>query len=428
MSTTETAPARTGSAGPMLDSAGDAQRRSALRRMRTVATGLLILAAIIFVATHGHGGVWGYVNAASEAAMVGAVADWFAVTALFRHPLGLPIPHTAIIPERKDSIGENLEEFVTENFLTAQNVQERLAGAHVARRIGEWLAEPANARRVVDQSAPALARAVGNIKDEDVKVLLDRVLLPRLGREPVSELLGTLLEGIVQDGSHHGLVDLTARELHAWVRDNQESVTSIIGERAPWWSPKWLDDTVSTRLHTEIVKWLEDIRDNPQHPVRGALDNVLRQLADQLQHDPDTMAQTEALKIRLLSHPNVSTSLVSLWRSGRDVLVEALNDPDGDLRARLTRLITDTGQRLVTDPQLQASVDHQISEMAGHLVSTYGRELSSVISQTIQRWDGKEASERIELHVGRDLQFIRINGTVVGGLVGLLIYTVSQFL
>ena len=428
MSTAETAPARSAPSGPMLDSAGDARRRSALRRMRFVATGLLVLAATVFVATHGHGGVWGYVNAASEAAMVGAVADWFAVTALFRHPLGLPIPHTAIIPERKDSIGENLEEFVTENFLTADNVQERLAGAQVARRIGEWLAEPVNARRVVDQSAPALARAVGNIKDEDVKGLLDRVLLPRVAREPVSELLGTLLEGIVDDGSHHGLVDLTARELHAWVRDNRSSVTSIISERAPSWSPKWLDDTVSTRLHTEIVKWLEDIRDNPNHPVRGALDNVLRQLADQLQHDPDTMQQTEALKVRLLSHPNVSTSLLSLWRSGQTVLVDALNDPDGDLRVRLARLIGDTGQRLVTDPELQAAVDRRISEVAGHLVSTYGRELSSVISQTIQRWDGKEASERIELHVGRDLQFIRINGTVVGGLVGLLIYTVSQFL
>lgn len=409
-------------------SPADLERRRRLRKMRLVAGSLLVLAAIIFVVTHGHGGVWGYVNAAAEAAMVGAVADWFAVTALFRHPLGLKVPHTAIIPERKDSIGHSLEDFVTDNFLTAENVQQRLATAQVPLRVGRWLAEPANARRVVNESAPSLAKGINSISDTEVGDFLGRVLLPRLAREPVSPILGSLLEGVVKDGSHRQVVDLVVRELHDWVRDNEETVVSLIGSRAPWWSPRWLDDTVAARLHIELVRWLADIRDTPDHQVRRAVDDLLAKLADNLQNDPTTMERTEQLKVRVLSHPSVGDSLVSMWQSVKRVVVEALEDPDSDLRERLVRAIGDLGGRIVSDDELRASLDRRLGEMTGHIVTTYGHEISTVISQTIERWDGEEASKRIELHVGRDLQFIRINGTVVGGLVGLVIYTLAQLL
>lgn len=415
------------SAGMTL-SAADLERRSRLRKMRLVATSLLVVAAIIFVVTHGHHGAWGYLNAAAEAAMVGAVADWFAVTALFRHPLGLKVPHTAIIPERKDSIGHSLEDFVTDNFLTAENVQQRLATAQVPMRVGRWLAEPANARRVVTESAPSLAKGIDSISDAEVGDFLGRVLLPRLAREPVSPILGTLLEGVVKDGSHRQVVDLVVRELHDWVRDNEATVTSLIGSRAPWWSPRWLDDTVAARLHVELVRWLADIRDTPDHQVRQAVDDLLAKLADNLQNDPTTMERTEQLKVRVLSHPSVGDSLVGMWQSVKRVVVESLEDPESDLRERLVRALTDLGGRIVTDDNLRASLDRRLGEISGHVVTTYGHEISTVISQTIERWDGDEASKRIELHVGRDLQFIRINGTVVGGLVGLLIYTLAQLL
>ncbi|RNI20350.1 DUF445 domain-containing protein [Flexivirga caeni] len=396
--------------------------------MRLIATSLLAIAAVIFVVTHGHGGLWGYVNAAAEAAMVGAVADWFAVTALFRHPLGLKVPHTAIIPERKDSIGHSLEDFVTDNFLTAENVQQRLATAQVPMRVGRWLSEPENADRVVTQSAPALAKGIESISDAEVGDFLRRVMLPRLAKEPVSPMLGHLLEGIVEDGSHRQVVDLVVRELHGWVRDNEQAVTSILGARAPWWSPKWLDDTVTARLHVELVRWLADVRDNPDHDMRKAVDNLLAKLADNLQNDPATMQRTEELKIRVLSHPSVATSLVGMWQSLKRVVVESLDDPESELRARISRGLSDFGSRIVADDELRASMDRRLGEVAGHVVTTYGREISTVISQTIERWDGDEASKRIELHVGRDLQFIRINGTVVGGLVGLIIHTLAQFL
>jgi uncharacterized membrane-anchored protein YjiN (DUF445 family) len=409
-------------------SPADLERRSRLRKMRLVATSLLVVAAIVFVVTHGHPGFWGYLNAAAEAAMVGAVADWFAVTALFRHPLGLKVPHTAIIPERKDSIGHSLEDFITDNFLTAQNVQQRLATAQVPMRVGRWLAEPANARRVVTESAPALAKGIGSISDAEVGDFLSRVLLPRLAREPVSPLLGSLLEGIVKDDSHRQVVDLVVRELHDWVRDNEATVTSLIGSRAPWWSPRWLDDTVTARLHVELVRWLADIRDTPDHQVRQAIDDLLTKLADNLQNDPSTMERTEQLKVRVLSHPSVGDSLVGMWQSVKRVVVESLEDPDSELRERIVRALTDLGGRIVTDDGLRGSLDRRLGEISGHVVTTYGHEISTVISQTIERWDGDEASKRIELHVGRDLQFIRINGTVVGGLVGLLIYSLAQLL
>lgn len=413
--------------GPLLGPA-DEQRRAGLRRMRLVATGLLGLAAVIFVLTYERGGFWGYVNAASEAAMVGAVADWFAVTALFRHPLGLKVPHTALIPRKKDQLGASLEDFVTENFLTPQLVQERLAQADVTLRVGEWLRRPDNADRVVQEVAPTLAHAVASVRDDEVRTLLESFLLPRLAREPVSPVAGSLLEGVVQDGSHHGLVDIATRELHTWASANKAVIAGIIGERAPWWSPRWLDDTVIDRIYVEITSWLTDVRDQPKHPARLALDDLLAQLAQDLQHDPATMERAEQLKARLLLHPGVADGMLSVWGSVQRTLVDALGDPEGPLRARLAVILADLGDRLVRDADLRDSLERRLSDAVGYVVQTHGREISTLISQTVARWDGDEAARRIELQVGRDLQFIRINGTVVGGLVGLLIHALTQLL
>ncbi|AKU17235.1 membrane protein [Luteipulveratus mongoliensis] len=396
--------------------------------MRLVATSLLVLAAIVFVLTHGKDGVWGYVNAAAEAAMVGAVADWFAVTAIFRHPLGLPIPHTALIPKKKDQLGASLEDFVTENFLTADIVQERLAQAQIPLRLGRWVSDPVNAEVVVREASPALARAVASVQDDEVRTLLESFFLPRLAQEPVSEVAGHLLEGVLEERAHQGLVDLGIRQVHDWARDNKEAIASIIGARAPWWSPRWLDETVIDRLYLELLTWLADVRDTQQHPARLALDDFLATLAHDLQHDASTQERAEALKTRFLLHPGVADGMVSVWGSVQHTIVEALGDETGPLRRRLTVLLAEAGQRLVTDDELRGAVDRRLHDAVGYIVTTYGREISTLISQTVARWDGDEAARRIELQVGRDLQFIRINGTVVGGLAGLFIYATSQML
>ncbi len=406
----------------------DEQRRRGLRRMRTVAVGLLLLAAVVFAVTYGAGGFLGYVNAGAEASMVGAVADWFAVTALFKRPLGLPIPHTALIPRRKDMLGRSLEEFVTENFLHEEVVRDRVRVARVSERVGEWLAKPANAGWLVDETASILAIALARIRDEDMTDLVQEMLLPRLLAEPVSPMAGGILEEVVRDRAHHGLVDLALGEAHRWLLDNEGTFAELVAERAPWWSPQLVNDRVTRRLHIELLAWIEDIRDDPYHDVRLAFDRLLERLADDLQHDSETQERSENLKNRVLGQPQVVATATSLWNAVRRAVVEALEDTEGYLRRRALEETRAFAERLREDSALRERLDGHVADAAVFAVTRYGRELTTVITHTIDRWDGKEASRRIELHVGRDLQFIRINGTVVGGLVGVAIHAASTLL
>ncbi|MBW3086460.1 hypothetical protein KEM60_02681 [Austwickia sp. TVS 96-490-7B] len=409
-------------------SEADEERRRGFVRMRRVATGLLIAAAAVFVITLHQDGLLAYVNAAAEAAMVGALADWFAVTALFRHPMGIPIPHTALVPKKKDTFAHGLEDFVTGNFLTGEAARERYVAADVTRRLGVWLDDPAHSRRLADETAGLLARALTRVEPGDVRGLVEHSLVPRLVAEPVSPLAGALLGEVVDDGIHHSLVDIVVIEAHTWLVENPETFMAIIGERAPTWMPNWVNDIVADRLHLEAVTWIRDVRDNRGHRVRQALDDLLRDLARDLQEDPATMARAETIKERLLTHPQTADTAMSVWEVTRTALQRALEEEHSVLRERIAKELRRLGERLVAEPELRARVDERVGDTVADLVDTYGAELAPIISQVIARWDGKEAAEKIELHVGRDLQFIRINGTVVGGLAGLVIHTVSKLL
>jgi uncharacterized membrane-anchored protein YjiN (DUF445 family) len=412
----------------MLLGPADLVRRRGLRRMRAVALSLLVLAAFVFILTRNRDGAWGYVNATAEAAMIGALADWFAVTALFRHPLGIPIPHTAIIPNRKDSLGQSLEEFVTGNFLTVDAARERVVASDLSRRVGRWLSQEQHSVRVITEVAKASSRVLLAIEDDDMLGFVEQSLLPRLVNEPLSPVVGHLLESVVQDGDHHGLVDIALVEAHVWLSANEEAVASIVGARAPWWTPAWLDEKVIERVHREALSWVADVRDRPNHPARQALDDLLAQLARDLQHDPETAARAEALKVRMMTHPQIGPSVVGMWDALRSAMLGALDEADGQLRRRGVSALSEFGERLLNDPELRQRVDDHVADAIGFVVSAYGHEIAKVISQTVDRWDGKEAADRIELHVGRDLQFIRINGTIVGGLAGLAIHTLNVLL
>ena len=396
--------------------------------MRLLAVSLLVLAAIVFVATLrlDHSGVWGYVNTAAEAAMVGALADWFAVTALFRHPLGRPVPHTAIIPRRKNEIGRNLQEFVAENFLTVEIARERLAAAQVSERVGRWLLSVPNRRRVLTEVVRVVRAGMGRLSDDEVRGLVADFLVPRLVQEPASPIAGALLEGIVEEQTHHGLVDLGLEQLELWLRDNPGTYAEVLGTRAPWWSPPWLDERVIGWTYDQVLTWLREIRVDGRHPARRAFDDLLRRLADDLQHDEEVMARAESLKERLLTHPQVPETAVGLWQSFRTALESAMDDDGSYFHRRGDELLEHLGRHLVGDPVWQGRVEARLAEAVSFVVETYGSELAEVISVTVDRWDGREAAERIELHVGRDLQFIRINGTVVGALAGLVIHAVAQ--
>ena len=428
MATISAVTGRSAGTGSDTETDADRQRRRGLRRMRAVALSLLVLATIVYVLTRNTDGAWAYVNAAAEASMVGAIADWFAVTALFRHPLGLPIPHTAIIPTRKDALGRSLEEFVATNFLSEQVVKEKVISADLSLRVGRWLDDPAHSTRVIGEAAKVVRGALGVLNDADVASIVQQAVLPRLMNEPVSGMLGHFLSEIVRDGAHHGLVDLTADEAYRWLSEHEDTVAEAVGGRAPWWTPGWVDERVTRRIQKEVLAWVADIRDTPDHPARKSIDNLLSKLADDLQHDEATMARAEDLKRRVLTHPQVEPTITAVWAALRRGLIEAVDDPDGMLRQRGVSALAAFGARLGQDADLRARLDGYVANAVGYVATSFGPEIATVISDTVNRWDGKEAAAKIELHVGRDLQFIRINGTIVGGLAGLAIHAFSTLL
>jgi uncharacterized membrane-anchored protein YjiN (DUF445 family) len=282
-----------------------------------------------------------------------------------------------------------------------------------------------NARRVVDEAASLLHLVLSQVRDEDMATLIQEALLPRFLAEPVSPVAGSLLQEIVRDGAHRGVVDLVLEEAHRWLTQNEETFVEVVGERAPWWSPTALNDRITHRIHTEVVDWVEDIRNDPYHHARTALDSALGRLAEDLLHDPATQERMERLKDRVLSHPQLVVTATSLWNAFRRALMESLEDADGPLRNRAVLELVRFGERLEHDDELRARLDKYAADLAVFTVSRYGDELTAVITHTVNRWDGREAARRIELHVGRDLQFIRINGTIVGGLVGVVIHAVG---
>src|SRR5690349_13891916 len=290
----------------------DAERRRRLRRMRSLAVALLVFAAVVYAVTLDRPGFWGYVNAGAEASMVGAIADWFAVTALFKHPLGLPIPHTALIPRRKDELGRGLQEFVGENFLQEQIIRERVGAATVSQRFGDWLGDPEHARRVVDEVADVAAIGLDRVRDQHIVELVEAVLVPRFRQEPIAPLLGSFVSEAVRDNLHRGVVDLGLEEMHDWLVDNPDTFAEVLTERAPWWAPDRLNTAVTAPLHLEAVRWLADNRDDPHHRARTALDSMLETLGHDPQHDPETQARAEGLKNRLLDHPQFSQTSISL--------------------------------------------------------------------------------------------------------------------
>lgn len=401
--------------------------------MKGVATGLLVLAAVIYVIArwqeHVGAGAWaGYVRAAAEAGMVGALADWFAVTALFRHPLGLPIPHTAIIPRRKNTLGRSLGEFVGSNFLSAQVVRDKLHRAEVSYRVGEWLDDDEHAERVTSELAAALRGAVHVLRDDDVQALLEQGVVRKIVDQQWSPPLGRILAQVVADGSHRNMVNLVCDRAYDWVRDNHETVLRVVSERSPTWSPRFFDSVVADKVYAEVLSFAWAVKTDQNHQMRQAVDEFLAEFASDLQHDPSTMDKAERIKQQILDHPEMRNLVGSVWATAKRMLLEAAEDPSSELRVRVRDGLRGWGRRLAEDSDLRSKVDGWLEGVAVYVVNNYRTELTTLITDTVERWDAHETARKIELQVGRDLQFIRINGTIVGALAGLTIHTVSEAL
>ncbi|GGU64093.1 membrane protein [Streptomyces lavendofoliae] len=413
--------------------AADEEKRRGVRRMKLTATALLLLVAVIYVLatwarSSGVTGWPGYVAAAAEAGMVGALADWFAVTALFRRPMGLPIPHTAIIPTKKDQLGTALGSFVGENFLNEGVVRARLHALGIGSRLGAWLAEPAHADRVTAELSTALRGALTVLRDADVQAVVGEAITRRAEAAEIAPGIGRTLGKVVADGAHHGAVDLVCNRAHDWLVLHTDSIMDAVQGGAPGWTPRFVDRKVGERVHRELLRFVTEMRDMPAHPARGALDRFLTDFATDLQGDTETRARVERLKSDLVARPEVQDIIASAWASVRAMVISAAEDERSELRLRARASLLSLGTRLATDSRLQAKVEGWVEDAAVYVVTTYRAEITSLISDTVASWDADQTSRKIEAHIGRDLQFIRINGTVVGALAGLLIYTVSHAL
>ena len=410
-------------------SANDRERRAGMVRMKRLALGLLVFVSAVFLLARWqepHHSWLGYVRAFAEAAMIGALADWFAVTALFRHPLGIPIPHTAIIPHRKDQIGESLGEFVQENFLTREVLDDRLANAHVGRRLGVWLSDPTNAAKAGEGVADALRGSLEVLDDRDVSAALEGLIEQKVRTTPVAPLMGRALDVAMEGGHHQRLLDAVLLGLANFLDDNRATFRARLEQESPWWIPEPIDDTAFAKIYTAVHRFLGDVGADSNHEMRHAIDQRVLAFAGRLRADEKLMAKGEELKAELLAHRDVRAWLQSLWGEVKRTTLIATDDPSSELRRRIDRSLTKLGERLRDEPELQQKVDAWVQRAAGYVVDHYRGEVAEIISSTVQKWDGKATAERLELQVGRDLQFIRINGTIVGGLAGLLIYTVTQ--
>src|SRR5690348_4615115 len=400
--------------------------------MKRLATGLFLLAAAVFLACVLVGpdaGAWvGYVRATAEASMVGALADWFAVTALFRHPMGLPIPHTAIIPRKKDQIGASLGTFVQENFLTRAVVEDKLTTIDVPGRLGAFLAAPGRAERLAGDASAALTALTELLRDEDLQPAVAALVDRKLHATPAAPIVARVLELVVDGDRHQEVLSVALRGLARFLEENRVVFRAQLGDASPAWVPDWVDERVFTRAFTGVQEFLEEVGEDPRHELRRSYDARLRAYIHALRTDPSTAARAEELKKDLLEHPAVRHWSGSLWTNAKNSLLPAAADPDSELRTRVLELIREAARLLQTDPTVRELMQRHTHTAAGYLVERFSADLADLVSSTVARWDTDETSRRIELQVGRDLQWIRVNGTVVGGLAGLVIYTVAQLI
>lgn len=407
----------------------DDARRAEIAIMRRRATGLLLVAAAVFIAARWYEGAmpWlGYVRATAEASLVGGLADWFAVTALFRHPLGIPIPHTAIVRLQKDRIARILGDFVQSHFLTREVVSARLRALDLADRAATWLARPEHAERLARQVALGAARAVDAIPADDVTRLLRDATVEGLARVPAAPMVARVLELVATDGRHLGLVDEVVRLVATAVERNEAIIREKIREESPRWMPGMVSSAVHDRVMSGIENFLREVGEDADHPVRRQFDLAVREMIDKLRTSPETAEKAEAIKAQLLGHPMADAAADAAWAAVRRTTERWEATPEGAPPA-MVRAFTRVGEQLVQNTALKHELNDFLVDTLAGLIEQNRHEVAALIEHTVTRWDPDVAANRVELAVGRDLQYIRINGTLVGGLAGLVIYTCSRF-
>ncbi len=407
----------------------DFVRLRQLRKMQGIALALLVFMALVFAVSFAlqHRYPWlTFVRAAAEGGMVGGLADWFAITALFRHPLGLKIPHTNLVSAKRDDLGEGLGAFVEENFLADSVVHDKLATISGARAAGAWISMPDNAQKVDQFIADTAVGTLTVLNDSDVQELVEALARQHLVEADWAPLLGRFTEQFVTDGYQETLIDMAADRLELWLRAHPDAFEQIVNRRVPDWLPSIANRFLDSRLHSEALRFVVDVRQNPQHPFRDRVNDFLHGFARDLQHNEALQQQVADLGREVFDSPRVRTLAESVWSRLRELLTEQFRDPRSEIRNRVRLVLKDFGKRLRQDTTLQFKIDVWIMRTVEHLVRKYRSDLAGVITETVKNWDPQEAAQKIELQVGKDLQFIRMNGTVVGALAGLTITAVAH--
>ena len=396
--------------------------------MKRVATGLLVLALLVFLVARVFEPAYpwlGFVRATAEASLVGGLADWFAVTALFRRPLGLPIPHTAIIPTQKDRIGRVLGSFVEKHFLSREVLSAKLSGLHVSERAARWVARPENSVRVAAQVAAAVAKTVEALPPGEVTELIRRGALARLQAVRVAPILGNVLSVVAADDRHQDLLDEAIELVARAIAENREVLRASFREGSPWWLPDVVDEALYQRIMAALDAVLLDVRADPAHPLRRRFDAATRDFIERLKHSPDVIARAEALKRDVLDDALMDALSTALWERVRQAAARHGMEPDRASLEPLERGLVTLGESLLANQSLLAELDGFLAAQLSAMLEDHRQEVGELIADTVRTWPPEMAAERLELAVGRDLQFIRLNGTLVGGLAGLVIYTVS---
>lgn len=409
------------------DNGTDATRRRDLVRIRRRATLLLAAVTVVFGLTFLlDDAVWiGFLRATAEAAMVGGVADWFAVVALFRHPLGLPIPHTAVIPESKQGLGANLATFVSDNFLDPDDLTTRLSDADLAARAGHWLESDDHAVQTAARLSEVLVSLLDDMDADRMATGLADVTVRGLDSLPSVELAGRGLDAAITNGQHHQVLTAMLSRVQTAIEDNASVLRQRLYAESPRWVPPALDDIVFDRAMAGLTRFLAEVSDDPNHPVRGIVDQRLRALAESLQQDPTT-AQTVRNRIRALAEsPEIHDWATATWNEIATSVRASADDAGSPLRRNLERRLLDLAARLQHDDGVRARINEWVASVAPAIARESRTEIAALVAATVDRWDPDETSDRLELWLGRDLQFVRINGTVVGGLVGLVLHAVT---
>ena len=399
--------------------------------MKAVATGLLVVMAGVFVAARAFEPQYpwlSYVKSFAEAAMVGGLADWFAVTALFRHPLGLPIPHTAIIPRNKDRIGEALANFLRENFLIPAVVARRMRNIDIAGAAGRFLQTPAGeGNRIRAGASRLIADIFEGLDDERLGGIVKSAISGRLRKMDVSPLLGHALASAINEDRHVPMLEASIRWTARALDANEQLIRDMVHKKANWvLKLAGLDAKLADAIIDGLRKLTVEMSTDPAHPVRQKIEEALAQLANDLQTRPETRERVEAIKDQLLDNKSVSLWLDTLWQKGREAIIRAARNPDAVLAGKLGEVMKSMGTTLESDARIRAAINQFARRATVGLAASYGSSIVKLVSETVRGWDARTVTARLEAAVGRDLQYIRINGTLVGGMVGLLLHLLDR--